>query len=74
MSIERELNKRSGSKCDVGRRKPEGVRTTTKKKEDWTKAMTCTTCKDQIENPGNEFEPLEMQTIVCGTRIVLFKL
>jgi protein PhnA len=43
------------------RRKPEGVRTTTDKKKGLDEAiMTCTTCKDQIENPGNEFEPLEM--------------
>jgi protein PhnA len=62
MSIERELNKRSGSKCELcGATENLKVYELLPTKGGLDEAiMTCTTCKDQIENPGNEFEPLEM--------------
>jgi protein PhnA len=57
MSIERELNKRSGSKCELCGA-AENLKVyellPTKKGGLDEAIMTCTTCKDQIENPGNE--------------------
>jgi protein PhnA len=53
MSIERELNKRSESKCELC------AATENLKVRSFTcgideAIMACSTCIDQIENPGNE--------------------
>lgn len=57
MSIERELNKRSGSKCELCG-STENLKIyevlPTKKGGLHEAVMTCAICKDQIENPGNE--------------------
>ena len=57
MSIDRELNKRSGSKCELcGATENLKVYEVlpTKKGGIDEAIMACSTCVDQIENPGNE--------------------
>lgn len=57
MSFERELNKRSGSKCELCSSEEnlkEFIVLPTKKANLDESILACKTCIDQIENPGNE--------------------